>query len=343
MELTHINKTALKPIGQVKIPQAFYRRICSGIEKMDILFGGPVEKTKGLLPGSSFTLTAPGGCGKTTLMLQYAEALCEQGYACAILSGEESVHQIAFTAQRLNVKKVMVANINNIDAIAALMIDYDFVVIDSFQSMKPDAKVAREKGIRNPKQIEKYCVETLTSAGKKHECAVGFIMHHTKGGQMKGGTIIIHTVDANFCIWAPEVDNPTRWVETDGKNRFGPPGKFSAAFESTGYDFSVDAVETEDEERKRMHAGPSGAGNALGSSKGARRAKELELLKAVEKLTLAEAAKIIGDMQRARFLMSDLHLEGVFKKEGRGATAVFVRQITPQTTSADTTPADSQS
>ena len=324
MELTHLTKTSLKPVGSIKIPQAFYRRMISGIDKMDTLFGGPVDKTKGLLPGSSFTLTAPGGCGKTTLMLQYAEAMCEQGYACAVVSGEESVHQIAYTAQRLGVKKVMVANINNIDAIAEIMIDFDLIIIDSFQSMKPDAKTVKEKGIRNPKQVEKYCVETLCSAGKKHECAVGFIMHHTKGGVMKGGTIIIHTVDANFCISAPDVDNPTRWVETDGKNRFGPPGKFSAAFEATGYDFSVDAVETADEEKARMNG--SSGGSAQKHSKGARRQEELNLLKAVERLTLAEAAKIIGDMQRARFLMSDLHLEGVFKKEGRGASAVFVRQ-----------------
>lgn len=305
-----IKKTKLVEIGSVKIPDTFYRRITSGIDKLDVLFGG--SALPGALPGSTFTLTAPGGCGKTTLMLHWLDALTKLGYRCAIVSGEESIYQIAFNAKRLNVEKVMVANMNDIDEIAALGKEYDVVVIDSFQSM-------RTKEELNSRELEKYVVETVCEAAKKTECIFGFIMHHTKSGQMKGGTIIIHTVDANFGIEIPD-DTETRCIFTDGKNRFGPPGEFTAPFTAQGYDFTIDCVESASAESKRMGSSPEG-------SKGAERKANIEKLKAAGKekgsLTLRNASEILGDMQKARFLMSDLHLQGVFVKTGRGEKAAF--------------------
>lgn len=304
-----IKKTKLVEIGSVKIPETFYRRITSGIEKLDVLFGG--SALPGVLPGSTFTLTAAGGCGKTTLMLQWLDALTKIGFECAIVSGEESIYQIAFNAKRLGVEKVKVANMNNIDEIASLGKDFDVVVIDSFQSMHASDDL-------NTKELEKYVVETICAAGKKTECVFGFIMHHTKAGLMKGGTVIIHTVDANFGIEIPD-DTEVRNIFTDGKNRFGPPGEFTAAFTAQGYDFTIDAVESSSDEKKRM-------GSAEGS-KGANRKLELEKLKAAGRekgtITLRMASEIIGDMQRARFLMSDLHLAGIFIKSGRGNKATF--------------------
>lgn len=312
MDLKHIKKTKLVPVGSVKIPDSFYRRMVSGIDKLDVLFGGS-GPLKGLLPGSTFTLTAKGGCGKTTLLLQYCEALCEQGFACAVISGEESIHQIAFNAKRLNVTKTMVANMNDIDEIAKLGEDFDLIIIDSFQSMQT-------KEEKNKNELEKYVVETICDAGKKTECCFGFIMHHTKSGDMKGGTIIIHTVDANFAIEIPD-DTETRCIFTDGKNRFGPPGEFTAPFTATGYDFTIDVVESLAAENKRM------GGSVNAGSKGALRATQIEMLKKAGRerktLTLKAASELIGDMQRARFLMSDLHMQGVFVKSGRGSNATF--------------------
>ena len=322
MKLEYITKTKMQRVGGIKIPDIFFRRLKSGIDKMDQLFGGSINP--GVLPGSSFTITGVGGTGKSCLMLQWLQAFSKQGYACAVASGEESIYQIALTAKRLDVTDVMVANISDIDAVAELTKQYDILIVDSFQSMHPSP--AREKlGIKGARKVEKYCVETLCSAGKENECVIGFVMHHTKAGVMKGGTIVIHTVDANFEIWAPEPDIPTRWIETSLKNRFGPPWKFSAAFEATGYDFTVDIEESVDDELKRAGLSPTMGKAGVFEGKGARRASEIATLLENETLTLAQGAEIVGDMQRARFILSDLHLQGLFVKTGRGATALFTR------------------
>ena len=54
--------TQFKAVKEIKVPDLFYRRYKSGIEVVDELFGD------GILPGSSITLTAPAGCGKTTFL-----------------------------------------------------------------------------------------------------------------------------------------------------------------------------------------------------------------------------------------------------------------------------------
>lgn len=327
----NIKKTKLVEIGKVEIPAVFFRRIVSGITKMDVLFGG--SGMPGLLPGSTFTLTAPGGCGKTTLMLQFMNELVKQGFKCAIVSGEESIFQLALNAKRLNVTDLKVANMTDIDEVANLAEDYDMVVIDSFQAMQINEK---KNGKMNSRKAESYKLQTIIDAGKKHECVFGFIMHHTKSGQMKGSTEIIHAVDANFGISVVEDQTEMRCIYTDGKNRFGPPGEFSAAFQTSGYDFTIDAVETSAEEKKRMGSAPGG--------KGARRASEIDsLLKAGEakgSLTLKDASDIIGDMQRARFLMSDLHMSGMFKKTSRGSKAVFEFVKQEPKPEATTTPSE---
>jgi hypothetical protein len=74
-----------------------------------------------------------------------------------------------------------------------------------------------------------------------------------------------------------------------------------------------------------MTSGLVAGGAGAVSGKGARRREEIEKLLTHETLTLAEGADIIGDCQRARFLLSDLHLQKLFKKEGRGENATFTR------------------
>ena len=63
-----INSTAFVEIKDVTIPSVFFKRMNSGIEQLDALFGN------GLLPGSSITVAARAGLGKTTLMLQLLQA-----------------------------------------------------------------------------------------------------------------------------------------------------------------------------------------------------------------------------------------------------------------------------
>ena len=68
-----VGSTKFTHVSEVVIPDVYYRRLKCGNEKIDAAFGD------GILPGSSITLTARAGMGKTTFVLQLLELLNNQG------------------------------------------------------------------------------------------------------------------------------------------------------------------------------------------------------------------------------------------------------------------------
>jgi len=112
----------------VKIPDIYNRRFKTGKDDLDNMFGG-----QGFLPGFTFTLAAAPGTGKTSMLLQLLELLERKGKRTAYISGEENIEQLAFTAKRLNVVSVPLANITDVDDLCEAVIEQecDFVVIDS--------------------------------------------------------------------------------------------------------------------------------------------------------------------------------------------------------------------
>ena len=137
----NITKSDFIRVSDVKISDIFYRRLQTGINKIDEFMSG------GFLPGSSFTLAASPGTGKTTLMLQILESLAKQGYKVGYISGEENVEQLAFTSKRLNVNRVPLANITDIDDLCKAIVDEkcDFVVIDSLPAITSKKKMNKKK------------------------------------------------------------------------------------------------------------------------------------------------------------------------------------------------------
>ena len=67
--ITSFETTELTKVSDIEIPDVFNRRMRTNVEAVDKIFGG-----EGILPGMAFTVAAPPGCGKTTLLLQ----ICEQ-------------------------------------------------------------------------------------------------------------------------------------------------------------------------------------------------------------------------------------------------------------------------
>ena len=196
---------------------------------------------EGILPGSAMTLTAKAGCGKTTFMLQVLNGLTKNGYKVGYFSGEESIYQLAYTANRIEATDVSIANETDIDAISEYMKELDLLVVDSFQALTTKTKL-------NARQLEKYAVQTLTKVAKETECTVVFIMHLTKSGDLKGGTIVPHTVDANVKIdRVADVDDEGARVIYFEKNRFGPLNELECIIGRTGYDFDAQVVREEEE------------------------------------------------------------------------------------------------
>lgn len=296
----NLKNTQLTKISDIKVPDIFYRRMKSGIHQIDGLFD------EGILPGSSYTLTAKAGCGKTTFMLQVLAGLSNNRYSVGYFSGEESIYQLAYTANRIGTTNVSVANVTDVDEIASQMTHLDFIVIDSFQALTTKNKM-------NSRALEKHAVQTLVQAAKKTECVVVFIMHLTKSGDLKGGTIVPHTVDANIKISTiPEAESDDARVVYFEKNRFGPLNELECTIGPKGYDFKSVVVR---EDAK---------GNAAKAPNKSER-KQADLNKILNHkgvLSLATVSHLMdGNVQRAQNLLRELCITDRLIKWGKGQQA----------------------
>lgn len=295
-----IAQTKLTKVKNIQIPDIFNRRMRTGISRIDDLF------EEGILPGSAFTLTAKAGCGKTTLMLQLLDGLSKNGYNVGYFSGEESIYQLAYTANRIGATEVQIANMTDIDEIKTYMKDMDLVIVDSFQALTSETKM-------NARQLEKHAVQVLTKAAKDTECTVGFIMHLTKSGDLKGGTIVPHTVDANIKIsTVADSDNDCARVIHFEKNRFGPLNELECTIGYKGYDF--DAVVTRENTQDRA------------PSKSNRKQKDIETILNIpstgQTITLGLVTRLLeGNSHRAQVILRELVIAERLIKWGRGVHA----------------------
>lgn len=228
----NFEQTRLTKVTDIEIPQRWYQRMVTGIEVVDELL------QEGFLPGSTITLTAPAGCGKTQFMLQTLNGLANNGYKTAYCSGEENIFQLAMTSKRIGAMQLNIANISDVDDIAELTKDYDFIVVDSFQSLTTKTKM-------NQSEKERYSINKLVKAAQDNECCICFILHLTKAGQLKGSTLIPHTCDVNMNIDIDyDIDDTARTISFS-KNRFGPCNTLTLYLTSTGYDMSSKVVVSE--------------------------------------------------------------------------------------------------
>lgn len=223
--------TKFVKVSDIEIPERFFNRMKTGVPAIENIFGG-----SGLLPGSTFTISAAPGAGKTTLLLQIMERFEESGHNVAYASGEECVEQIAFTSQRIGVTNVPVANINTIEDLEELLLDdpnIDIVVLDSFQGIKS----TKVKG--SGKKVEEHIANQLVNLAHQTNTTIGIILHVTKSGEYKGSTQITHSVDACFSL-SVDKDDPQIRVIDGTKNRYGGIKEVHIMMTSAGFDFNVD-------------------------------------------------------------------------------------------------------
>jgi predicted ATP-dependent serine protease len=238
-------------------------------------------------------------------MLQILESLAKQGYKVGYISGEENIMQVAYTCQRIKVENVMVRNETNINEIKKVMQDFDLIIIDSFQCLTGDTNMSSV-------EREKYILKELLPEAKSTECVIGFIMHMTKDGKnMKGSTLVPHSVDANLTLDIDEEgDDGTRVLGTQ-KNRFGSLNQVSLYMGSTGYDFDA-KIEVFNAEKK---AAP----------KKDRKAADMEkIMNLGNEFTIEQVMPIAnGDYCRAQYLLRNLLSSNKLTKSGRGNEAKF--------------------
>lgn len=164
-------------------------RIKTSIEEVDEVLGG------GIVPGSVILLAGQPGIGKSTMLMQIADAI---GVSSSVVyvSGEESSEQVAMRAKRLGSTgtKLTIASSNSTNDIAATISSkqYDLVVVDSIQTMTCQ-EVSSAPGTVS--QITNS-THLLTAAAKQSGTAIVIVGHVTKEGSIAGPKLLEHMVDA---------------------------------------------------------------------------------------------------------------------------------------------------
>lgn len=165
-----------------------HKRLTTNNPEVDIVLGG------GFVAGSVNLLAGQPGIGKSTLLLQLAEALAKTSDVLYV-SGEESAHQIGLRAQRLGTKapKLQLATSTSADDIASSISTgkYSIVVVDSIQTITC-ATVASSAG--SVSQITN-ATSLLTAAAKLTNTALILVGHVTKEGNIAGPKVLEHVVD----------------------------------------------------------------------------------------------------------------------------------------------------
>ena len=91
-------------ILEIEVPEKLRKRFKSGLEYMDDALGG-----KGFTPSMVTLFTGTPGAGKTTLMLETANALTGSGATVLFNTAEESLYQLKMTVERLKLRHGFVA------------------------------------------------------------------------------------------------------------------------------------------------------------------------------------------------------------------------------------------
>jgi len=284
--------------SSVVIPSEYFNRITTGNEALDFLFGD------GLLPGSTLTLSAKHGTGKTQFSLQLLELLAKK-YAVGYISNEETVEQLAFTCRRIGTPNVPIANVRSVADVVEAMQGLQVLIVDSFSKLKV-------QDVYSAVKTEKIAIDNIIRTAKKNKCVVILITHNTKTGQSKGTSLVQHDVDATLYIEKDEENSTMRRVFFD-KNRFGSPNEIFLSMTVNGLILQmIEKSSDEDAPRKSKE------------SKISRQYKEIAAFLNKGAATAAQVAKAVDvDYTKAQMLLRDMTKLDAVKKTGRGATAMF--------------------
>lgn len=157
--------------------------------ELDNVLGG------GLVSDSVVFFVGPPGIGKSTLSLQAAANLSQQGLKVLYVAGEESASQVKARADRLSVDASQVYVLASCDISRILQtiktLSPDVFIVDSLQTTE---YLGLTSPAGSPRQME-LCAKELTNLAKEMGCAAILLGHVVKSGNAAGPKRIEHIVD----------------------------------------------------------------------------------------------------------------------------------------------------
>jgi DNA repair protein RadA/Sms len=189
-------------------------RLATGMPELDRVTGG------GIVPGSALLIGGEPGIGKSTLLLQLAAKLANDGRRVLYFSGEEAVAQVRLRAERLGLRSAPVGlasetNLSNILATLDAEKQVDLVVVDSIQTLWADAV---ESAPGTVSQV-RAATQTLIRYAKQRAASLVLVGHVTKDGNIAGPKVVEHMVDT-VLYFEGDRGHPFR-ILRGVKNRFG--------------------------------------------------------------------------------------------------------------------------
>lgn len=188
-------------------------RIHTQIKELDRVLGG------GIVPGSLVLVGGDPGIGKSTLLLQVCQKLCESKRQVLYISGEESLKQIKLRANRMGEFKedLFLLCETNLEIIRTIIEKRkpDFVVIDSIQTMYNEEVASAPGSVSQVRESTNVFMQLAKGLG----ISIFIVGHVTKEGTVAGPRVLEHMVDTVLYF---EGDRHASYRILRGvKNRFG--------------------------------------------------------------------------------------------------------------------------
>ena len=199
------------PIDQIEADLA--PRTSTRLPNLDRVLGG------GLVAGAVILVGGEPGIGKSTLLLQAAQKLSEDGPVLYV-SGEESPRQIALRARRLGTTSsdIHLFSETSVERIIAEVekMKPAAVIVDSIQTVHTSINSSTPGSVGQVRD----CSGVLMAAAKRLGVPFFLIGHITKEGTIAGPKALEHIVDTVLYFEGDKFQNYR--VVRAYKNRFGP-------------------------------------------------------------------------------------------------------------------------
>ncbi|WCK57539.1 DNA repair protein RadA (plasmid) [Aneurinibacillus sp. Ricciae_BoGa-3] len=210
-----------KPVRLKVVETGQNDRILTSNGELNRVLGG------GIVRDSVIILSAPPGTGKSTLLLQTANELAEQGYTVLYCSGEESDTQIKTRADRTcknNISdNLYVVSETSMNKIEQYIEEFDpaIVIIDSIQTVYLEDVPSRPG---SPTQVNECTAKVIEMAKDSKKPRSFFCVGHmTKEDELAGSRTLEHAVDVVLYLEGDRTEQLR--ILKAVKNRFGDTGE----------------------------------------------------------------------------------------------------------------------